>query len=411
VWPGRDRSVHAVSVILPTYERRELVSEAVQSVLNQSFFDFELIVVDDGSTDGTRQALAGVDQRLRYVWQENAGVAAARNRGLELARAPIVAFLDSDNRWMPDHLAVVVEMLNRAPEAVLATTCPDFIFGGAGSPRDAELRDLRGCVTACGRLAGFISCVAVRREALAAIDGFDERLRAYEDDDLQIRLGMLGSFALLRRRTVVRLKPRDSLRDHGQRAGDYLLGAELSAENLLMAAERAPDGWRVELRRQAQGAVHLARAMTALEQGDGETTIATELAAAARLLPPCDQARLVANRIRVHLTRGSERESRLEAMRTVIRLWPDRRSDTVRYLRLLAVACALRLGRLREAMRLAGGWPWRGSHRALARIAPIIGQRTRRALEDWMRPHPDRPPSADSGSPTARGRLKVPTGP
>ena len=372
-------------MILPTYDRRELVTGAVKSILKQSFSDFELIVVDDGSTDGTREALAGLDPRLRYVWQENAGVSPARNRGLELARAPIVAFLDSDNRWLPDHLTVLVEMLQRAPEAVLATTCPDFIFRGAQRSCHTELRDLRGRITACGRLAGFLSCVAVRREALAAIGGFDERIRAYEDSDLKMRLAVLGPFALLRRRTVRRLKPRDSLRDYGQRAGDYLLGAELSAENLLMAAERAPDGWRMELRRQAQGAGHLARAMTALEQGRGEQTITAELAAAARLLPPCEQPRLVANRIRVHLTRGSERESRLEAMRTVIRLWPDRRSDTVRYLRLLAFASALRLGRLQDTAGLLAGWPWRGTFRALARIAPIFGQRARRSLQDWTR--------------------------
>src|SRR5215213_5732646 len=100
--PGGEGSVPAVSVILPTYERREVVGDAIRSVLAQSFSDFELIVVDDGSTDGTDKSLPRPDPRVRYVWQANAGVAAARNRGLELARAPIAAFIDSDDVWLPD---------------------------------------------------------------------------------------------------------------------------------------------------------------------------------------------------------------------------------------------------------------------------------------------------------------------
>ncbi len=75
-----------VSVVIPTYQRRDDVLRAVESVLAQSFEDFEVIVVDDGSTDGTAEALAGLDPRLRYVWHENRGTGAARNAGLRLAR-------------------------------------------------------------------------------------------------------------------------------------------------------------------------------------------------------------------------------------------------------------------------------------------------------------------------------------
>src|SRR5438132_3254976 len=101
----------AVSVIVPTFQRREYVVRAVGSVLAQTYEDFELIVVDDGSTDGTGEALAGLDGRLRYLWQENRGTGAARNTGLRLARGEIVAFLDSDNRWLPHHLGIVTEVL------------------------------------------------------------------------------------------------------------------------------------------------------------------------------------------------------------------------------------------------------------------------------------------------------------
>src|SRR5512136_96831 len=93
----------AVSVIIPTYNRCAMVREAIDSVLANRGVEFELIVVDDGSTDNTRN-LARSDARFIYERTENHGVAAARNRGVELARAPLVAFLDSDDLWMPQKL-------------------------------------------------------------------------------------------------------------------------------------------------------------------------------------------------------------------------------------------------------------------------------------------------------------------
>src|SRR5689334_25256855 len=91
----------SVSVVLPTYERREQVVRAVESVLRQTYRDFELIVVDDGSTDGTEAALRRLGDGLRYVRRENGGTGAARNTGTELARGAVVAFLDSDDEWRP----------------------------------------------------------------------------------------------------------------------------------------------------------------------------------------------------------------------------------------------------------------------------------------------------------------------
>ena len=121
--PGRLRR-------LPTYQRREWVCRAVRSVFAQRYTDWELIVVDDGSTDGTEEALQAFGPRLRYLWQENRGVSAARNAGLRLARGEIVAFLDSDDTWLPDHLETVVAMLEREPEAALVSTCPRYQIRG-----------------------------------------------------------------------------------------------------------------------------------------------------------------------------------------------------------------------------------------------------------------------------------------
>jgi len=117
----------AVSVLVPTYQRRDSVVQAVRSILAQSYRDFEVIVVDDGSTDGTGDAIAPLG--VRYLWQENRGVSAARNAGLRVARGRVIAFLDSDNTWYPDHLDVVVSALGLHPSVVAASTAPAYHVG------------------------------------------------------------------------------------------------------------------------------------------------------------------------------------------------------------------------------------------------------------------------------------------
>lgn len=111
-----DRSM--VSVVIPTYNRARYVPAAVESVLRQSREKLECLVIDDGSTDGTEEALRRLrgDSRLRYVRQENRGVAAARNRGIALSGGAYVAFLDSDDLWEPERLALQVPVLEALPE-------------------------------------------------------------------------------------------------------------------------------------------------------------------------------------------------------------------------------------------------------------------------------------------------------
>ena len=117
--------IPTVSVILCTYNRRELVGRAIRSVLAQTFAAFELLVIDDGSTDGTAEivlAFAARDARIIYERHANRGLAAARNAGLVLARGEWVTFLDSDDAYAPDHLAVRI--------ALVAAEPVDALFGG-----------------------------------------------------------------------------------------------------------------------------------------------------------------------------------------------------------------------------------------------------------------------------------------
>jgi glycosyltransferase involved in cell wall biosynthesis len=107
-----------VSVIIPTYNRAEYVTQAIESVLAQTYTDYEIIVVDDGSTDNTKDVLSPYIDRIRYIYQKNAGASAARNQGIKAAKGDWVAFLDSDDEWLPEKLAVQIRAVERNPQIV-----------------------------------------------------------------------------------------------------------------------------------------------------------------------------------------------------------------------------------------------------------------------------------------------------
>jgi glycosyltransferase involved in cell wall biosynthesis len=119
-------SAPAVSIILPTYNRAHFLCEAFESIRSQQFRDWELIIVDDGSTDDTAELVASqardLAQPVRYVVQPNHGPYGARNTGLDVARGRYLAFFDSDDLWLPHHLAHCVEVLD-------ANTDVDWVFG------------------------------------------------------------------------------------------------------------------------------------------------------------------------------------------------------------------------------------------------------------------------------------------
>jgi len=107
-----------VSVIIPTYNRAEYVTHAIDSVLAQTYTDYEIIVVDDGSADNTKDVLLPYMDRIRYIYQENAGLSAARNTGIKAAKGDWIAFLDSDDEWLPGKLAVQMRAVERHPQLV-----------------------------------------------------------------------------------------------------------------------------------------------------------------------------------------------------------------------------------------------------------------------------------------------------
>ncbi len=128
------------SVVIPLYNKASHVRRAIESVLAQSVRDFELIVVDDGSTDGGLDVVRSVeDGRIHVVQQQHSGVSAARNRGAQEAAAEVVAFLDADDTWTPEFLKTAMSLRERLPEAAVWGTRT-----GSRTRRKARIPEYRG---------------------------------------------------------------------------------------------------------------------------------------------------------------------------------------------------------------------------------------------------------------------------
>lgn len=184
-----------VSVIIPTFNRASYVCEAIDSVLAQTYQDLEIIVVDDGSTDDTLPVLETYGERLRLLRQKNSGPAVARNRGIFAARGEYIAFLDSDDLWVPSKLEKQVAVLDSEPEIGLVyTDCfkgkslEDITNGSGGCYAEwaPQSGDIFGQLTRLNLVA--TPSVLVRFAVLRRVGIFDPLLRRGEDYDLWLRI-------------------------------------------------------------------------------------------------------------------------------------------------------------------------------------------------------------------------------
>jgi len=183
-----------ISVIIPTYNKGPFIEAALESVAGQTLSDFEILIVDDGSTDGTERLVSAAGfSNLRYLRTAHAGIAAARNRGLSESRRPYVAFLDSDDLWRPDHLEKALAALE-GPSALVAAGDYDEIDAlgrGLGVSRAAEGRGVHpGFARATGLpFLPLLQGAVFRRELVKRAGGFDEGFRsAFEDIDFFARI-------------------------------------------------------------------------------------------------------------------------------------------------------------------------------------------------------------------------------
>ena len=179
-----------ISVIIPTYNRKKTLARAIQSVINQSLSPFEILIIDDGSNDGTEEWVKDNFQNIKYIYQNNHGVSSARNIGIENAYGDWVAFLDSDDEWLPNKLYEQVKAIDSNPEIKFFHTNEIWIRNGIRVNQMKKHKKYGGyifekCLDIC-RISP--SSALIQKKVFDNIGIFDESLRVCEDYDLWLRI-------------------------------------------------------------------------------------------------------------------------------------------------------------------------------------------------------------------------------
>ena len=195
-----------VSVIIPTYNRAWVLREAIDSVMAQEFKDYELIVVDDGSTDSTGQILDSYNQELRVLRQSNKGVSSARNRGIVSAKGRLIAFLDSDDLWLPRKLSTQVDFFNSHPAAMINQTQEIWIRNGVRVNPKTRHHKFGGMIFERSLALCLVSpsAVMMKRSLFDEVGMFDENLPACEDYDLWLRISWRHPVHLLETPLIIK---------------------------------------------------------------------------------------------------------------------------------------------------------------------------------------------------------------
>jgi glycosyltransferase involved in cell wall biosynthesis len=233
-----------VSAAITTWNRAAYLPAAVESVLQQTYRELELVVVDDGSTDETNHVLEPYLDRLRLVTRSHGGRAAARNAALEAARGSYISFLDSDDLWTPDKLERLVPVLEGNPAAVLVHGHVEII-DATGQPLARETAEHRRAFSALHaggvdyaayalRCLCFTSATVMRREAVLDAGGYDPEI-AVEDLDLYLRLALTGEIVFVEGEPVARYRLHGGQTpDHERTAGE----TEVCLKHLRLIAGR-----------------------------------------------------------------------------------------------------------------------------------------------------------------------------
>jgi len=167
-----------ISVIIPVFNGELFIADAIHSVFAQKYEPLEIIVVDDGSTDGTAELVKSIPGNLRYFYQENAGVAKARNKGLEMAKGDLIAFIDADDVWVKNKLEIQRNLIKSNPAAEIVLGClvqKPFI-----SIEDLYQLDIQ---KETGIFASQLGCALIKKHVFEMAGGFDEEMKLAEDVD------------------------------------------------------------------------------------------------------------------------------------------------------------------------------------------------------------------------------------
>lgn len=269
-----------VSIVIPAYQAARWIAETLDSVLAQSFSDYEIIVVNDGSPDTVEleRMLEPYRERIVYLCQENRGLAGARNTGIRAARGRYIAPLDADDLWEPEFLAEQLAILEADP-ALDMVYADARVFGDAPEAGRTlmELSPSEGEVTferlVTGQCTVNVCATVARREALLRAGLFDESFRRTEDFELWLRLAKLGGRIGYQRRVLGGYRRRvGSLSSDAERMVESVLRVLAKAEQYpnITPAERE----RIEQRRRAESArLHLHAGKKAVAGGDTEAAM------------------------------------------------------------------------------------------------------------------------------------------
>lgn len=195
-----------ISVVIPLYNKEMQIAHTLQSVFHQSFQDFEVVIVDDGSTDGSVDLVKKFgDSRLRLIHQKNAGVSAARNRGIEESKGDLIAFLDADDEWKPEYLATQYRLYQKYPDSSVFACNYEFRdIEGKVTPTIIRTLPFTGEdgilsnyfeVASCSHPPLWTSAVVVKKQAIQAIGGFPVGIKSGEDLLTWARLAVNGKIA------------------------------------------------------------------------------------------------------------------------------------------------------------------------------------------------------------------------
>lgn len=217
-----------VSTVVPTYNRRALIERALDSALAQTHLPQEIIVVDDGSTDGTAELLRErYGDRLRYVAQPNAGVSCARNTGMRLARGEFIALLDSDDEWGPTKLTKQVAFMRAHPDYGMVLTDVRRVDG---ERREIDVYRRRDVIRTDGAVLQYVlrdpafvpASALFRRDVFERLGGFDESLRTAEDIDFHLRVAAAFKIGVIEEALTIAMRGHGGLSNDDASDGDYV---------------------------------------------------------------------------------------------------------------------------------------------------------------------------------------------
>jgi len=194
------------SVIIPVYNREDELRRALDSVLAQDCADYEIIIIDDGSAPAMGPAAKGYGSAVKYIWQPNRGVSAARNRGILSSSSPFIAFLDSDDCWQPGKLRAHRDFIKNNPDMAMHQCEEAWVRSGTriNPPASYTKSDGDLFIPSLGRYLFSPSCAILSRGLLEKYGLFDEEMPVCEDYDLWLRLTAFEKAGLIREKLVTR---------------------------------------------------------------------------------------------------------------------------------------------------------------------------------------------------------------